>query len=244
MFGRVFRFGKRDFSSLSEQEILAIAISSEEDDARIYKAYADGLREQFPQSAKVFDDMAAEENQHRRRLIEQHRARFGETIPLIRREHVAGFYARRPVWLMENLGIERIRAEAEAMERDAEAFYHKAAQRTADAATRKLLGDLAAAEYFNAFFGIATVSARQVGHIGNRAVGVPQRDKALVIANLGSRRSADRFGKDANRRRTGQKCGQVDRVARFANDTSTGSLFILTPMISRQRPGIEPDTDG
>jgi rubrerythrin len=146
MFGRVFRFGKRDFSSLSEQEILALAISSEEDDARIYKAYADGLREQFPQSAKVFDDMAEEENQHRRRLIEQHRARFGETIPLIRREHVRGYYDRKPDWLVRPLGLEKVRAMAEEMEAQAYRFYIEAAKRTTDAGTRKLLGDLAMAE--------------------------------------------------------------------------------------------------
>ncbi|MDZ7711219.1 MAG: ferritin family protein [Roseovarius sp.] len=137
---------RRRFADLSEQEILALAISSEEDDARIYRSYAEMLRADYPDTAAVFDGMAAEEDGHRQRLIELHRARFGEVIPLIRREHVAGFYARRPVWLMENLGIERIRDEAEAMERDAESFYLKAAQRSTDAATRKLLGDLAAAE--------------------------------------------------------------------------------------------------
>ncbi len=137
---------RRRFSDLSEQEILALAISSEEDDARIYRSYAEMLRADFPDSARVFDGMAIEEDGHRQRLIELHRARFGEVIPLIRREHVAGFYARRPVWLIENLGIDRIRDEAAAMERDAEAFYLKAAARTTDAATRKLLGDLAAAE--------------------------------------------------------------------------------------------------
>ncbi|QGX99822.1 rubrerythrin family protein [Roseovarius faecimaris] len=137
---------RRRFSDLSEQEILALAISSEEDDARIYRSYAEMLRTDFPDSAAVFDGMAEEEDGHRKSLIELHKARFGDVIPLIRREHVAGFYARRPVWLIENLGIERIRAEAEAMERDAEAFYLKAAQRTSDADTRKLLGTLAAAE--------------------------------------------------------------------------------------------------
>ncbi|MBC7132186.1 MAG: rubrerythrin family protein [Roseovarius sp.] len=137
---------RRRFSDLGEQEILALAISSEEDDARIYRSYAERLRAEYPDTAAIFDGMAAEEDTHRQRLIELHRARFGDVIPLVRREHVAGFYARRPVWLVENLGIERIRAEAEAMERDAERFYLRAAQRTRDAATRKLLGDLAAAE--------------------------------------------------------------------------------------------------
>ena len=137
---------RRRFSDLSEQEILALAISSEEDDGRIYRGYAEMLRADYPDTAKVFDGMAAEEDTHRRALIDLHSKRFGDVIPLIRREHVAGFYARRPIWLVENLGIERIRDEAEAMERDAEAFYLKAAARTSDADTRKLLGDLAVAE--------------------------------------------------------------------------------------------------
>ncbi len=137
---------RRRFSELSEQEVLALAISSEEDDARIYRQYAEILRADYPSSAAVFDGMAEEEDGHRRMLIERHQARFGEMIPLIRREHVSGFYTRKPVWLTKNLTLEAIRAEAEAMERDAEKFYIAAAARTQDAATRKLLGDLAAAE--------------------------------------------------------------------------------------------------
>lgn len=137
---------RRRFSDLNEQEVLALAISSEEDDARIYRSYAEMLRGDYPDTATVFDGMAEEEDTHRRQLIDLHSRRFGDVIPLIRREHVAGFYARRPVWLVENLGIDRIRAEAEAMERDAERFYLRAAQNTRDADTRKLLGDLAAAE--------------------------------------------------------------------------------------------------
>jgi len=137
---------RRRFSDLNEQEILALAISSEEDDAQIYRGYAERLRADFPNSAKVFDVMATEEDEHRRRLIELHKERFGDVIPLIRREHVAGFYARRPIWLVENLGLDRIREEVAKMEQDAEAFYTRAAQQTKDAATRKLLGDLAADE--------------------------------------------------------------------------------------------------
>ncbi|MEP2955262.1 MAG: iron exporter MbfA [Sulfitobacter sp.] len=141
-----FSLNRKRFKDLSEQEVLALAISSEEDDARIYRDYAERLREAYPDSAAVFDGMAEEENEHRRRLIDLHRARFGDVIPLIRREHVSGYYARRPVWLIENLSLERIRQEAAAMEQDAERFYHAAAARTSDAATRQLLGDLAAAE--------------------------------------------------------------------------------------------------
>ncbi|WP_299401743.1 iron exporter MbfA [uncultured Roseobacter sp.] len=141
-----FSFARKRFRDLSEQEVLALAISSEEDDARIYRGYAETLRHEFPDSAHIFEDMAREEDQHRQRLIDLHRDRFGDVIPLIRREHVAGYYQRRPVWLVENLGLDRIRAEAEAMEREAEQFYVTATAAATDAATRKLLGDLAAAE--------------------------------------------------------------------------------------------------
>lgn len=136
----------RRFSDLSEQEILALAISAEEDDARIYQTYASSVRSEFPSSAAVLDGMAEEEGTHRQRLIDMHKQRFGDEIPLIRREHVAGYYARKPVWLIENLGIERIRDEVANMENTARDFYARAAQRVKDADTRKLLGDLAAAE--------------------------------------------------------------------------------------------------
>ena len=137
---------RRRFHDLSEQDILALAISSEEDDARIYRGYAEKLRPDYPDTAKIFDAMAQEEDTHRAELIALHQKRFGDVIPLIRREHVAGFHARRPIWLVENLGLDRIREEAAAMERDAEQFYLRAAARTSDADTRKVLGDLAAAE--------------------------------------------------------------------------------------------------
>jgi rubrerythrin len=137
---------RRRFSDLSEAEILALAISSEEDDGRIYATYAERLRADYPATAAIFDGMAAEENEHRRRLIAAYEARFGKVIPLIRREHVAGFYSRRPVWLIENLGLDRIRQEAAQMEDDAAAFYTEAVKTSTDAGTRRLLGDLAAAE--------------------------------------------------------------------------------------------------
>ncbi|RYC09812.1 iron exporter MbfA [Ciceribacter ferrooxidans] len=147
MLGRFFpSSSKRSFASLSEQEILALAISSEEDDARIYLAYADQLRAQYPQSAKVFEDMAEVEHSHRNMLIEMHRQRFGERIPLIRREYVSDFYSRKPDWLRANQTLEQIRDEAEAMEQSAYRFYTEAAKRTSDAETRRLLGDLALAE--------------------------------------------------------------------------------------------------
>jgi rubrerythrin len=137
---------RRQFRNLSEQEILALAVSSEEDDARVYRWYAERVRESFPATARALEDMAREEDTHRADLIEVHRRRFGEVIPLIRREHVAGFYERRPVWLVENLGVDRIRREVARMEVDARDFYQRAAQRTTDAGTRQLLNRLAATE--------------------------------------------------------------------------------------------------
>jgi rubrerythrin len=137
---------RRRFAQLSEQEVLALAIASEEDDGRIYRWYAERLRAEYPQSGKVFDELAAEEDRHREALIDEHRRRFGDTIPLIRREHVAGFYQRRPVWLVRELGLARIRTEAARMEIEARDFYQRAAQRTSDAGTKKLLGRLAAVE--------------------------------------------------------------------------------------------------
>ncbi|WP_026622107.1 erythrin-vacuolar iron transport family protein [Ensifer sp. WSM1721] len=146
MFSRLFSRSKRPFLSLSEQEILALAISSEEDDGRIYLAYADALRQKYPHSAKVFEEMAEEESHHRQALIDLHVARFGNRIPLIRREHVRDFPERKPDWLIAEMPIEKARVEAEAMEDAAHRFYVEAAARTRDAATRKLLGDLAIAE--------------------------------------------------------------------------------------------------
>jgi rubrerythrin len=143
----LFHFSqKKRFDELTEREVLALAISSEEEDGAIYSVYAEKLRPDFPASAAVFEAMAAEEGQHRRWLIDLYQSRFGDFILPIRREHIADFYVRSPVWLIENLGIERIRQEVATMEREARDFYLHAASRSTDAATRKLLGDLAAAE--------------------------------------------------------------------------------------------------
>lgn len=146
MITRLLPGVRRSFKSLSEKEILALAISSEEDDSRIYRAYADGLRIDFPASAEIFDRMAEEENLHRQSLIDLFKRRFGDSIPLIRREHVRGYYERKPDWLTTPLNLEKTRAQAEDMERQAERFYRAAAAQTSDADTRRLLGDLAIAE--------------------------------------------------------------------------------------------------
>ncbi|AJY45674.1 iron exporter MbfA [Martelella endophytica] len=142
----LFSRARRAFTSLSEQEILALAISSEEDDARIYKAYAARLRPDYPDSAKVFDDMALVEDRHRQVLIDMHKRRFGDDIPLIRREHVRGFYDRKPDWLSKTLSLDKIRAETVSMEEQAKRFYRAAMSEVSDADTRRLLGDLAMAE--------------------------------------------------------------------------------------------------
>ncbi len=134
------------FSDLTEQEILALAISAEEEDARIYADYAEGLKGSYPASAKVFTEMAAEENEHRRRLIESYRHRFGEHIPLVRRQDVRGFMRHEPPWMVRPLGLDRVRKQAEVMEFEARRFYERAVAASSDASVRKLLGDLAAAE--------------------------------------------------------------------------------------------------
>ena len=136
----------RSFESLSEREILALAISLEEEDERIYADYAEGLRQDFPATAAMFDGMREEESGHRRRLIELYQAKFGEHIPLIRRNDVRGFVNRRPIWLTKPLRLEAVRKEAATMEVETRRFYEKSADRTQDASIRQLLNDLAQEE--------------------------------------------------------------------------------------------------
>ena len=133
-------------AELDERELLALAISSEEEDGRVYLDFAEGLRESYPDSAKVFIDMAAEENEHRRWLIDMFAQRFGTHIPLVRRQDIKGWVQRRPHWQVRALGVDAVRAEARRMEQEAGRFYVNAASRTTDASIRKLLGDLAQAE--------------------------------------------------------------------------------------------------
>jgi len=136
----------RDFSQLSEREVLALAIGAEEEDGRIYLDIAERLREEYPASAKVFTEMAAQESEHRHKLLDLYRAKFGEHIPLIRRQDVRGFLARKPVWQFPSPRIDEIRDLAESMEVETQRFYRFAASRTTDVSIRKLLGDLADAE--------------------------------------------------------------------------------------------------
>ncbi|MEY2520045.1 MAG: erythrin-vacuolar iron transport family protein [Verrucomicrobiota bacterium] len=136
----------KNFKDLSEREILALAISSEETDARIYADYAEGLKADYPATAQIFKEMETEEDEHRRELIEEYRRRFGEHILLVRREDVKGFIHRKPIWMIRPLGIDAVRRQAEVMETETRRFYESAAGTITDASTRKLLGDLAEAE--------------------------------------------------------------------------------------------------
>ena len=127
----------KKFSDLSEQEVLALAITNEEEDSRIYRGFAEGLRDQFPASAKVFDEMADEEVTHRTMLYDLYREKFGEYLPLIRRQDVKGFMqAKKPLWLMRPLGLDEVRKFAEEMEFEAERYYRKAALSARDASVR------------------------------------------------------------------------------------------------------------
>jgi len=136
----------RSFDSLDEREVLALAISLEEEDERVYADFAEGLRESFPASAAVFDGMRAEETVHRQRLLSLYREKFGEHIPLIRRQDVRGFVQRKPVWLVRPLGLDTVRKQASAIEVETRRFYERAALRASDAGIRQLLDDLAQQE--------------------------------------------------------------------------------------------------
>ncbi len=134
------------FADLSEQEVLALAISNEDEDNRIYRSFADGLRGSYPDTAQMYDKMAAEEIGHRDMLLELHRKKFGEFMPLIRRQDVKGFVTRHPIWLNRPLAIDSVRKFAEEMEYETARFYRRAAETAHDDATRDLLRKLAAAE--------------------------------------------------------------------------------------------------
>lgn len=138
--------GSRRFSDLDDREVLALAVALEEEHGRIYADYAAGLAESYPASAKVFAAMADEENEHRRWLIDLFQKKFGDHIPLIRRQDVSGFVKHDPIWMVRPLGLDKVRDQAEQIERETRQFYRSALERTSDAATRKLLGDLIAAE--------------------------------------------------------------------------------------------------
>ncbi len=136
----------RSFTDLTERDLLALAISSEEEDGRVYADFSHELRDDSPDSARMFADMASGENKHRRRLIDVFAERFGPRIPLVQQKEVRGWVQRKPGWQVRAMGSEAVRRHVQQMERDAGRFYQQAAARTTDAAVCKLLGDLAAAE--------------------------------------------------------------------------------------------------
>ncbi len=154
---------QRSFSDLTDREVLALAIQNEEEDGRIYHDFVERLRDDFPASAKIFAEMAEEENGHRQMLFDLYRERFGEHIPLIRREDIRGFIRRKPVWMNETFDIDAMRERAESMEEEAANFYRRAAARTSDAGVRKLLGDL------------ADIEAGHEAHARALTEGIPQK---------------------------------------------------------------------
>jgi rubrerythrin len=151
----------RSFKSLSEQEILALAIALEEEDARIYDDFAEGLKANYPATAAALQQMRVEEDGHRHRLIELHRQKFGEHIPLIRRQDIKGFVHRKPIWLVRPLGVDAVRKETELMELETKRFYESALRRTTDASIRQLLGDLAEEERKHAHLAEELESAKR-----------------------------------------------------------------------------------
>jgi rubrerythrin len=136
----------KTFDSLTEQEILALAITLEEEDARIYEDFADGLQSSYPEQAEKFRSMRHEEDGHRHRLLELYKGRFGDHVPHIRRQDVRGFVDRKPVWLVRPLGLKTVQKTAETMEVETRRFYEAAARRSTDTGIRQLLGDLAEEE--------------------------------------------------------------------------------------------------
>jgi rubrerythrin len=169
----------RSFKSLNEQEILALAIALEEEDARIYGDFADGLSDNYPGTVKILNEMREEENEHRHRLIELHRQKYGEHIPLIRRQDIKGFVQRRPVWLVRPLGLGAVRKQVEIMELETKRFYESAIRQSTDAGIRQLLGDLAEQERKHVHLAEALESAeRKSGALDEEAT---MRNRLFVM---------------------------------------------------------------
>jgi rubrerythrin len=145
-FGLRHGAAMKDFSELTEQELLALAIALEEEDSRTYGDLSEAMHETYPGTARMFAAMAKEENGHRHRLLNLYRKKFGDHIPMIRRQDVKGFLERKSVWFLQPLNLEKVRAQAELMEAEAKRFYQTAARHSTDVAIRQLLGDLAAEE--------------------------------------------------------------------------------------------------
>jgi rubrerythrin len=133
---------KKNFKDLTEREILALAVQLEEEDSRIYGDFADGLRESYPATAKIFEEMQVEERKHSQMLLDMYQKRFGDHLPLVRAQDVRGFVERKPVWLVRPLGLKTVRKQASILELETRRFYERALSRITDAPTRKLLSDL------------------------------------------------------------------------------------------------------
>jgi rubrerythrin len=136
----------KSFADLSEQEILALAINAEDEDARAYVGFAQALRDTYPASAQVFLDMAEQEHEHRRGLTRLYQKKFGDFVPLIRREEIRGFTPGKPAWTLSKLGIDAMRKQAEILELQNHRFYLQAAEKSADPEVKALLTRLAAEE--------------------------------------------------------------------------------------------------
>jgi erythrin-vacuolar iron transport family protein len=168
---------KKSFKDLTEREILALAIQLEEEDSRVYADFAEGLEEAYPATAKIFREMEAEESRHRQSLIDMYKQRFGDHIPLIRRQDVKGFLERRPVWLVRPLGINTVRKQVEIMELETRRFYERALQRVSDASTRKLLGDLAEIERQHYDF----AESLEEKHLGPESIGDEEKSRRKLF---------------------------------------------------------------
>jgi rubrerythrin len=137
---------RRSFKQLTPAEVLALAISLEEEDARILQEFARLLRPNYPKAAAELDEMRVEEDGHRHRLVELFRRKYGEEIPLLHRDDVKGFVRRDPISSIQPWNVARIRRYVALMELETGRFYSKAAASASDAETRQLLGDLAEEE--------------------------------------------------------------------------------------------------
>jgi rubrerythrin len=136
----------KSFTDLDEREVLALAISLEEEDSRIYRDFAERMKEKNPEIASVLQSMYEEESSHRARLAELYQLRFGDHIPLVRRHDVKGFTKRKPIWLNRMLRPRRVIGEVMGMEAETRRFYRDAFNKVKSAEIRKLLGELADAE--------------------------------------------------------------------------------------------------
>jgi rubrerythrin len=169
----------RSFHDLDEREILALAIAAEEEDGKIYGAYAERVKADYPSTGKILEEMRDEESEHRRTLIDLFKARFGDNIPLVRRSDVKGFIRRRPIWMSKILSIKQIRAEVESMESEARNFYEKAAEKATNPDVRKLLGDLALAESKHVDLAEGLLGEQQAS--GKRAEEEEARRRSFVL---------------------------------------------------------------